>query len=270
MKKRILSAVILLPLLLAILLAAPKLCTAILFGAMAAIAAYELLHTAGLAKNSRMVIYSMISAFLVSLWSYFGCSHKLALVGILVLTAALFGEMLAAHAKIAFQQAACCLAAGLLLPYPLTSLVRIDVLPSGRHLILIPFVLAMMSDTGAYFVGRACGRHKLAPVVSPHKTVEGAVGGVVFAVLGMMIYCLVLQKVFGFRVFYGWGVLYGVLGALAGMMGDLSFSIIKRQNGIKDYGNLIPGHGGILDRFDSMMLVGPLTEALLLLIPVAV
>ena len=270
MKKRILSAVILLPLLLAILLAAPKLCTAILFGAMAAIAAHELLHTAGLAKNSRMVIYSMISAFLVSLWSYFGCSHKLALVGILVLTAALFGEMLAAHAKIAFQQVACCLAAGLLLPYLLTSLVRIDVLPSGRHLILIPFVLAMMSDTGAYFVGRACGRHKLAPVVSPHKTVEGAVGGVVFAVLGMMIYCLVLQKVFSFRVFYGWGVLYGVLGALAGMMGDLSFSVIKRQNGIKDYGNLIPGHGGILDRFDSMMLVGPLTEALLLLIPVAV
>ena len=262
MKKRILSAVILLPLLLAILLAAPKLCTAILFGAMAAIAAYELLHTAGLAKNSRMVIYSMISAFLVSLWSYFGCSHKLALVGILALTASLFGEMLAAHAKIAFQQAACCLAAGLLLPYLLTSLVRIDVLPSGRHLILIPFVLAMMSDTGAYFVGRVCGRHKLAPVVSPKKTVEGAVGGVVGGAVLVLIAAVIMNRTLDLEMPLWSAVVLGAVGAVLGEIGDLSFSVIKRQTGIKDYGHIFPGHGGVLDRFDSVLFVAPFAELL--------
>ena len=74
----------------------------------------------------------------------------------------------------------------------------------------------------------------------------------------------------GFRVNYGLALLYGILGSAAGTFGDLCFSVIKRQTGIKDYGNLIPGHGGILDRFDSMMVVGPLAEALLILIPLVV
>ena len=86
----------------------------------------------------------------------------------------------------------------------------------------------------------------------------------------MVLYTLVLQLAFEFYVNYLYAVLYGLLGSLVGIVGDLCFSVIKRQTGIKDYGNLIPGHGGVLDRFDSMMLVGPLMESLILLIPVAV
>ena len=86
----------------------------------------------------------------------------------------------------------------------------------------------------------------------------------------MLIYTLVLRFVFSFNVNYLYAVIYGVLGSLGAVFGDLCFSVIKRQTGIKDYGNLIPGHGGILDRFDSMMVVGPLAEILLLSIPVAV
>ena len=74
----------------------------------------------------------------------------------------------------------------------------------------------------------------------------------------------------GFEVKYGFAVIYGLLGSLVGVFGDLCFSVIKRQTGIKDYGKLIPGHGGVLDRFDSMMMVGPLMESLLILIPLAV
>ena len=86
----------------------------------------------------------------------------------------------------------------------------------------------------------------------------------------MILYTLILQLAFDFYVNYLYAVLYGLLGSLTGIVGDLCFSVIKRQTGIKDYGNLIPGHGGVLDRFDSMMLVGPLMEALILIIPVAV
>ena len=270
MKTRILSAVILLPLRLVIVLAAPKLVTAILFGAMAAIAAYELLYGTGLVRHMRMVIYSMVMAFLVSLWSYFGASHAWALIGSLLFCSALFAEMMLSHVKLHFDKTAICIAAGLLIPYLMTSIVRIHGMVSGRHLILIPFILAMCSDSGAYFVGRAIGQHKLAPVISPHKTIEGAVGGVLTAVLGMMIYCLILKFAFKFNVSFVYGVIYGVLGSVFGVFGDLSFSVIKRQTGIKDYGNVIPGHGGILDRFDSAIFVGPLTEALLLMLPVAV
>jgi len=87
----------------------------------------------------------------------------------------------------------------------------------------------------------------------------------------MLIYALILDLGFSqFRVNYGLAILYGLVGSAAGVFGDLCFSIIKRQTGIKDYGNLIPGHGGILDRFDSMMTVAPLVEALLIIAPFAV
>ena len=128
----------------------------------------------------------------------------------------------------------------------------------------------MVPDSGAYFAGRAFGKHKLCPVISPHKTVEGAVGGVVSTVIFMLVYALVLQLGFSFRINYLYAVIYGVLGAGASMLGDLTFSVIKRQAKIKDYGSLLPGHGGILDRFDSTTVVAPLVEALLLVIPFAV
>ena len=107
-------------------------------------------------------------------------------------------------------------------------------------------------------------------MVSPNKTIEGAVGGLLAAMVGMILYALVLDLGFHFDVNYGIAILYGLIGSAVGVFGDLIFSVIKRQTGIKDYGNLIPGHGGILDRFDSVMMVAPLMEALLVLLPVAV
>ena len=270
MKTRIISAVVLLPILLAIVLAAPKLLTAVLFGVMASIGAYELLFGTGLLKNTRLLIYSMVMAFFTAIWSYYRAQHLWAQIGILVFCVVLFADMMVNHVKITFDKLAMCLAAGLIVPYLLTSIVRIHVMPSGRHLILIPFVIAMLSDTGAYFAGRAFGSRKLAPAISPNKTWEGVAGGVISAVLGMLLYTLILGVVFQFHVNYLYAVVYGILGSAIGVFGDLCLSVIKRQTGIKDYGNLIPGHGGILDRFDSMLFVGTLTEVLLLMIPVAV
>ena len=270
MKTRIIAAVALLPLLLIIVLALPKAFTAILFGLAGALAAYELLYATRLVTHPRMVIYASVSAFAVSMWSFAGQSHAWGTLLVVAVFAAYFGEMMASHVKLTFDKIAMCLVAALVIPYLLTSLVRIHSLRLGRHYIIIPFVMAFMPDTGAYFAGRFFGKHKLAPVISPKKTVEGVFGGAISAVLGMLIYGAVMDLFFQMEVNYIFAAIYGLASAVGSVFGDLCFSVVKRQTGIKDYGNLIPGHGGVLDRFDSMMVVGPLAEALLLLIPVVV
>lgn len=270
MKTRILAAGALLPLLLLVVLVLPKVFTAILFGLMAAIGAYELLQGTGLVKQPRLIAYAMAMAFLVSVpcsLPYLSLLMKLAVFAFLCL---LLAELLLSHATLPFEKVAITFFAGAVIPYCLTALVRLHGYPQGRFYILLPFVIAFLSDTGAYFAGRAFGRHKLAPVISPNKTIEGVVGGVAGAIVGVIIYCVILERAFDFEVNYLYVPVYGVLGSFGAVFGDLSFSAIKRQTGIKDYGNLIPGHGGILDRFDSMVVVAPLVELLMLSIPLVV
>lgn len=270
MKTRVITAVVLLPLLLLVVLFAPKIFTAILFAAMAAIAAYELVNGTGLVKHVRLCVYAAVSAFWCVLWSGLHIGNIWLLLGILLFWIALFAEMMASNMKLGFDKAGICFTAGVIVPLLFGAIVRLHSADQGRFYILIPFVLAFLSDTGAYFAGLKFGKHKLAPVISPKKTVEGVVGGVIGAVLGMVIYCLVLQFAFDFKVNYILAVLYGILGSAAGVFGDLCFSVIKRQTNIKDYGNLFPGHGGVLDRFDSNIVVAPLVEILMVLLPVAV
>ena len=268
MLKRTIVGVTLIPVLLVIVLFLPKFITALIAGVFCSVAAYELLATTKLVRNIRMLFYSIAAAFLVSLWSYFGCPEAAGILGVVVLYAALFSELMLSDMKIPFSRLAMCMVGGLLIPVMLSSLIRILMMEQGRAYILIPFVLAFLADIGGYFAGSFLGKHKLCPNISPKKTVEGLVGGLLASVLGMLIYCLILQLGFGFKVNYLLVLVYGLVGALAGVFGDLTFSVVKRQTDIKDYGNVFPGHGGILDRFDSVIVVAPLVEALLLLIPV--
>jgi phosphatidate cytidylyltransferase len=122
------------------------------------------------------------------------------------------------------------------------------VLPQGAYRLLVPLVVTTLSDVGAYVVGRAWGRHHLAPTISPGKTWEGLVGGMVTALVAGAI----LAQVGGM----GWvhGVVLGLLLSVLTPLGDLGVSMIKRQMGVKNTGNLIPGHGGILDRMDSQLV----------------
>ena len=122
----------------------------------------------------------------------------------------------------------------------------------GKYLVWLIFICSWGCDTCAYCVGMLFGKHKMAPVLSPKKSVEGAVGGVVGAILLGIIYAAATK---GGMVEYA--IICGV-GALISMVGDLAASAIKRNQGIKDYGKLIPGHGGILDRFDSVIFTAPI------------
>lgn len=124
-------------------------------------------------------------------------------------------------------------------------------LPDGKFLVWLIFLCSWGSDTCAYCVGMLIGKHKMAPVLSPKKSIEGAVGGVAGAALLGVIYAAATQ---GKMAEYA---LICAVGALISMVGDLAASAIKRNQNIKDYGKLIPGHGGILDRFDSMMFTAP-------------
>ena len=268
MKTRVITAIVGLPLLLLLLLAAPKLITFIVAGLVAAIAAYELLAGTGMVKSARLCLYSMMSAFWCVFWCGLGIGYAWLLLGVFVLWILLFAEMMASGLKLSFDKTALCFAAGVLMPLMLGSLVRIFAGPNGRILVLIPFVVAFMSDSGAYFAGLYLGKRKLAPTISPKKTVEGVIGGVFGAVAGMLLFCLIINVFFRYEVNYLYAILYGVIGSATAVFGDLCFSVIKRQTGIKDFGNLFPGHGGVLDRLDSVMLVAPLTEILLMLLPV--
>jgi phosphatidate cytidylyltransferase len=141
---------------------------------------------------------------------------------------------------------------------------RIPVLGPGLVTLLI--LAVALADTGAYFVGRSLGRHKLAPSVSPNKTIEGAVGGVVCAALAMAV-IFVLRNQLGWVAYPSWSllryVLTGVLLALLSQIGDLAESMMKRDAGIKDSGEIFPGHGGVLDRCDGFLFTAPMLYALI-------
>lgn len=267
MKTRILVGVIGLPLLLVVLLVLPTIATGLCIAAMSVVAVYELLLRTGLVKDLRLVIPSMLVALFVSLWSCGQRAWAPLLAGLWVYFMVLFCLMIASHGTIAFEKICLSAFAGVVVPMMLSALTRILTLDYGRYYILVPLILSFGTDTTAYFVGVFFGKHKMAPIISPKKSWEGAIGGVLGGMVLMLLYALVLDLAFGFEVQYGLAALYGILGAVTCVLGDLTFSVIKRQTGIKDYGNLLPGHGGILDRFDSMTLVATLSEMLILLLP---
>ncbi len=138
----------------------------------------------------------------------------------------------------------------------------------GRFLFLIPFIFSWVTDTFAYFCGRLFGKHKLIEAVSPKKTVEGAIGGFVFCAITAIVYGLIVGACFDVTPNYLVLGLGGMVIGVVSQIGDLVMSAIKREQGVKDYGHMLPGHGGILDRFDSSMAVTVLVLVISLYFPI--
>ncbi len=122
----------------------------------------------------------------------------------------------------------------------------------NSYVVWLIFIIAWSTDTFAYFTGLLFGKHKLAPIISPKKTIEGAIGGI----LGCAVSTFVFSIIFIPEI-TTISILFGILGSIISQLGDLNASMIKRSNGIKDFGYIIPGHGGILDRFDSILFTAP-------------
>lgn len=138
-----------------------------------------------------------------------------------------------------------------------TALTAITQLPHGGLILPLVFLGSWLTDTFAYLCGTFFGRHKLIPRVSPKKTIEGSVGAVIFTVISFAVYGLAIAKVTSLTVNYVSLILTGLLLSVLSQIGDLNASFIKRAYGVKDYGSIFPGHGGMFDRFDSVMAVAP-------------
>ena len=264
---RIMVALVGIPLLIVILFFSPVIVLTVAFSALCAIAAYELLGATQAVHNRRLVLYAAIFAALVPLWYYFGCRIVGAVGGVFVLMLLLFGEAIASRQTMQVEEMAMTVFAALVVPSMLSVFVLMADLEHARLYMFLPFVSAFTSDAFALFAGMRFGKHKLAPHLSPKKTIEGSVGGFLGAALCCVLYGLVIGKVLGHAPVYWVLALYGLLGSLVSQMGDLSFSYIKRQYGIKDYGHLFREHGGVLDRFDSVTFCAPLTYLLLMIVP---
>lgn len=231
---------------------------------------YEMLKAGGIAKYKGLTAGAVLFAAGFVFCSYDAIPYYRSILTIasFLLILGMFTYYLRHYKEIAFNDLMFALMMTLMISYFFSAIVLTRSGVQGLwHLILI-FVLAWIPDTGAYLCGSAFGKHKLAPVISPKKTVEGAVGGLVLCVAMTYLYAWIVGHFAQVSVNYPIVVLYAVLGTLISILGDLTASLIKRHYNIKDYGTLIPGHGGIMDRFDSIWFVAPFVWLIMNIFPI--
>ncbi|BDE87561.1 MULTISPECIES: phosphatidate cytidylyltransferase [Intestinimonas] len=268
MGKRIMVAVIFVPLIILMLFFAPSWVLPVVVSGLAMIALHEVLWSTGFVKNPKISGLAIVLAGLIPFWVFVGERMLPALVTLFLYVVLLFAVAMKSHYTVTMEKMGGSFFLSIVIPYFLSTFIRIREMPDWRYYILLPFVVAWLSDAFALFAGMAFGKHKLAPELSPKKTVEGAVGGVAGSVAATLIYGFVMSACFGAAaVRYGLLILYALLGAVVAQFGDLAFSYIKRQYDIKDYGTIFPGHGGVLDRFDSVIFCAPLLEILIVYFP---
>lgn len=243
MKTRVISALIMLPLLVLVYIRGPVLWAfAFALAVMGLIEFYKGFENKGVRPSRTIGLVSVIGLFAIIIWAEASYFYSLWLSLTLVLSLLiLFKDGINLEDSMATLMGI--VYVGLLSSH----IVLLDKSAKGA-MVFVAILIAVGTDTFAYFTGYLIGKHKLAPSISPKKTVEGALGGIG----GSVLFC----SIFGFLVFGEsiWHfVIIGLVGSVFAQVGDLSASIFKRKMGIKDFGNLIPGHGGVLDRIDSLL-----------------
>ena len=269
MLTRVIVAVIAIPILFLIILFAPLWALGAVVGIIAACSAWEFLRCAENDLPVRIRIVAAACGFLIPFCSALFPGGRVCETALFFLFGYMFCELMLSFRKettMDFESVAVVLLGGAVMPILLGSIVRLGAREHGSVYVLLPFVASFSCDAGAYFSGLAFGRHKMAPRLSPHKTIEGSIGGFLAAIVLMLAYGLIL-RVAKYDVNLAVMAVYGFLGALACELGDLSFSAVKRLCGVKDYGTMIPGHGGMLDRFDSMFWTAAFLELLISWVP---
>lgn len=200
---------------------------------------------------------------------FFEKTREVNMLAIVLTIMAMFAAFVLTYPKINVNEIIAAIVAFVYAPVFLSYLFQTRELAMGQYLVWLIFTSSWACDTCAYCVGVTIGKHKLAPILSPKKSIEGAVGGVVGAALIGFLYAywLVQKQLIGFSddLLWAFPLISGV-GAVLSQIGDLAASGIKRAYGIKDYGKLIPGHGGIMDRFDSVIVTAPLIYYLVVLL----
>ena len=273
MAKRILVAVICVPVLICVMLFLPTICWALVVTFISGMAAHELLNVAGEGKITLpMRVVTLLSAVLIPLGVWYGWAIPVAAVCVFVVLAVSFWCAIRAYnegdVSIGLYHVMLTLFGGSIIPLGLSALVQLRGMEHGRYLVLLAVFLNFATDGVAYFGGIFLGKHRGITRVSPKKSLEGYISGFLGGMLFAILYGLVIGAIEGCSVNPLSFALCGLLGALFTELGDLVFSFIKRQYNIKDYGHLLPGHGGMLDRFDSMILCAPVVLFVVTYLPV--
>lgn len=284
MKQRVITAVVLLALLAVVVwqINTPVLVLVIAF--LAAVAANEIMRCAKVENTFICVVatgYAACVPFFASakaltpwvsqaVWGKVigavpGVVYLIALVVVLLLA------MLKGYAYTTFEDVAVSVFAGALVPFGFSVFIRLrdmfQIEQFGIYLIFYGLICALATDSGAQLAGMAFGKHKMSPNISPKKTVEGAIGGLIFSLILNAVAIILYNRLADFKMdeFAVTVLLAACLPvSFLGMMGDLSASVLKRNFGVKDFGKIFPGHGGVMDRFDSSMFTLPVTYALAL------
>ncbi len=258
MGNRILVAVVWVPVLVYVVLCAPPVVMMAALCALAGVGSMELQRCVSGVKYSALVGLSAVPACFTVI-CYYVRPERIALLFLLE-ALFFFGYAIAKGGEVKFQQIAAALFGGVSIGYSFASFLRLGSYGIERAYLLLPFILSFACDTFAYFTGLAFGRHKLAPKVSPKKTIEGSIGGLAGNVACALIFVWAVDRWFGDSIGYGPMAFLALVCGVVAQIGDLSFSWIKREFGIKDYGRLFLDHGGVLDRFDSVLFVAPMME----------
>jgi phosphatidate cytidylyltransferase len=266
MLQRILVGIVGVPLLLLIALVFPSVCTVVFLAALCGLAVHECMWATGEVQHKGLVGLSGVTAVLVPFWYHFGMSTTVGFTALFLFFVALNIMAIRSDHAIRFGHMGIAVYAALMIPGMLSSLVLLRDMDRGPFFVLLPFVAAFSSDIFALVAGMNFGKHPLAPKLSPKKTVEGSVGGLVGASVMCVLYGVIVQRVWGGTANLPLLFVFGLAGSAVAQLGDLSFSYIKRECGIKDYGHLLPGHGGVLDRFDSVIFCAPFTYTVLRLV----
>lgn len=269
MKKRIITAIVALAVFIPILIFADTWVLPVAISIMACIACFEMFDCIGQKKNLFFTLPTYIVAAFFPIFARF-CyvSNKIDSVDFIKLCLAvaivsplyMFAVAVFQSKRLSVSDAGLAAISCFYIIAAFTSIVYIhDYIHLGKYVYLLCFICAWVTDSFAYFTGMLLGKHKLIPEVSPKKTIEGAVGGVVFCAITMVIFGIVIENFFNadgnVNANYLVLAISGIAISVISQIGDLIMSLIKRKYGIKDYGKVFPGHGGVLDRFDSVLAV---------------
>lgn len=226
--------------------------------AVCVFATYEIFSAMGLSKTFKITVPSLIFSALLPL-----LGNGLIWQGAwLIYSFFIFGVVLLLDKELNFKDIAAIYSMVLLITVSLSFIVKLRDFGGvfSSFYVLYALCISWMSDIGAYFFGTFFGKRKLCPSISPKKTVEGVFGGVVFSLLMSIIICFFFERFMfdiGVRVNFHYIIPISLIGSIISIVGDLVFSAVKRGCHIKDFGSIIPGHGGFLDRFDSVVFVVP-------------
>ena len=230
------------------------------------VAVFEVLNALGLTRFQGMTGVSLLFPVLLTLLSY--KETQLYMPAFFVFSSIFMLRMLFDHKEFNFTVASKFITVITVIPLCFLHVIMTRRLGFENLDVLVILLGCWITDSCAYFAGYFFGKHKLAPEISPKKTIEGSIGGIVGVSAVMTAYAAIASNIMGLGVNLISASLIGVICGLLSQCGDLCASIIKRENNIKDFGNIMPGHGGVMDRFDSLLFVAPVVYYILCYYPI--